>query len=284
MTLWLHQAPLAAGAARNAAVLAAVADGADVTILLDENVVFAPGGLDRFIAFVLQQEVAGIVLACSGEPPAGAAGCVAIGPAAYNWLGAFDENIASAELGLADYLLRARAAFIPVATDPAPLLRSADNEDASSASAAERAYFMSKWGGLPGRTTLSRPFASLGSRIDWSARTAPYGEAHDLERPPTPTPTLLVSRAQGSAAPPEQLTSGPAHQAALRSSIRAVYQALLERDPEDGVYAWYAEKLASGATTLRQFCDVVRASDEHRALLASRQAHARSDSDEPPPD
>ncbi len=271
-TLWLHAAPVAVASAQNEAILASAADGSDVTILLEPEVEFAPGGLDRFAAFVLQQEAAGIVLAGLAERAGSTAGCVAIGPAAYNWLGALDENIATAELVLTDYLLRAAAASIPVAVDPTPLLRAAPREAEASATTSVQRYFATKWGGPPGATTEARPFGSLSSRIDWSARRAPYGAAHDLPRPPPARPEMFVSRPLASETTPlERISPGPAQQAVLRASIRAVYQAMLEREPEEAAYDWYVERLASGATTLTELCGIVRGSDEHRMLAAARE-------------
>lgn len=270
-TLWLHPAPPGVGAARNEALLAAVADGCEIAILVDEAVAFAPDGLDRLILCALEQEAPGIVLSEPG-------GCVAIGPAAYHWVGAFDENIAGARLGMADYLLRAQAAAIPVQTCPGVTEGDgwAEDEgwsDKGWAAKAEQEYFAAKWGGPPGATTQLRPFGGTASRIEWARRAAPYG-GHDLPRVVPEESELLVSRPVRQAAETlEMMPTGPAQQAMHRASVRAVYQSLLRRDPEDAAYDWHTRQLASGATTLAALCSVVRNSDEHRKILA-REAEA----------
>ncbi len=268
-TMWLHAAAPSMSAARNEAILASFADGCEATILLDEEVSFQPGGLDLVVASMLQQEAAGLLL-CQPSPevsePPGRS-CLAFGSAAYNWVGAFDENFASGDLGLADYVLRAQRSGIPVSLQPNCLAHVGQPDDNTSEIAAERRYFEAKWGGPQGATTRLRPFDDAGCRIDWSMRAAPYGAVRDLPRPASAErPTMLISRPWVAAPPAETVEPGPTRNAMLHAMIRAVYQALLQREPDPAALLLYTDRLNRGTTTLATFCEVIRNSDECRKL------------------
>lgn len=268
-TMWLHAAAPSISAARNEAILASVADGCEATILLDEEAGFQPGGLDLLVATMLQQEAAGLLLC---QPPQGISeppgrSCLVFGSAAYNWVGAFDENIASGDLGLADYVLRAQRSGIPVSLQPNCLAHVGQPDDDTTDIAAERRYFEAKWGGSQGATTRLRPFGDVGCRIDWSTRSAPYGSERDLPRPPVlERPAMLISRPPITVTPAETIEPGPTQNAVLHAMIRAVYQALLQREPDPAALVLYVDRLSRGTTTLATFCDVIRNSDECRKL------------------
>ena len=268
-TMWLHTAAPSISAARNEAILASFADGCEATILLDEEAAFQPGGLDQLVAAMLRQEAPGLLLCQppqqTSEPPGRS--CLVFGSAAYNWVGAFDENIASGDLGLADYVLRAQRSGIPVSLQPDCLAHVGQPDDSMSGMAAERRYFEAKWGGPQGATTRLRPFDDAGCRIDWSMRSTPYGAERDLLRPPVPErPTMLVSRPWVAGTPVETIEPGPTQNAVLHAMIRAVYQALLQREPDPAALVLYTDRLSRGTTTLATLCDVIRSSDEGRKV------------------
>lgn len=268
-TMWLHASAPSIAAARNEAILASYADGCEATILLDEEVTFQPSGLDLLVASMLRQEAAGLLL-CQPvqgitEPPGRS--CLVFGSAAYNWVGAFDENITSGDLGLADYVLRAQRSGIPVSLQPNCLAHVGQADDSTTVIATERRYFEAKWGGPQGATTRLRPFDDAGCRIDWSMRATPYGAERDLARPTAPErPTALVSRPWVAAAPAETVELGPTQHAVLHAMIRGVYQALLQREPDPAALVLYTDRLSRGTTTLAMLCDVIRNSDECRKL------------------
>ncbi len=269
-TMWLHAAAPSVSAARNAAILASVADGCEATILLDEEAAFQPGGLDLLVAGLLQQEAAGLLLCPSPQDPGGPPGrsCLIFGSAAYNWVGAFDENIASADLGLADYVLRAQGSGIPVSLQHGCLAHAGQPDDSTFRLAAERRYFETKWGGPPGAATRAKPFGGAGCRIDWSMRAMPYGAERDLPRPAPERPAMLISRPATTPTPAETVEPGPAQTAVLHGMIRAVYQALLQREPDAAALVLYTDRLSRGTITLTTLCEVIRASDEWRRLSA----------------
>ncbi len=77
---------------------------------------------------------------------------------------------------------------------------------------------------------------------------------------------MLVSRPWSAGTPAETVEPGPTQNAVLHAMIRAVYQALLQREPDPAALVLYADRLSRGTTTLATLCEVIRKSDEGRKL------------------
>jgi GT2 family glycosyltransferase len=181
----------------NDAMLAGYADGADVVVIANDDLEFAPGDLDRLAEAAADQRDRYIV-SCAGphgrygrRMPSHGYSCFAINPIALEVLGCFDENIFPAYCEDQDYSRRARlaglheancpdtdvfhAGSVAILADHELLIRNARSQ------ALNMDYYRRKWGGDGDFEQYMHPFGdpTLGNRIPPERRHRPYGARYD---------------------------------------------------------------------------------------------------------
>jgi GT2 family glycosyltransferase len=193
----------------NDGLLASVRDGNDITMVVNDDVFFYPGGFDKFIEFVRTEQVGTPDYALAtprGYETAGEdagktnhqyLGCGAIGPAAIAKVGCFDENFFPAYCEDNDYFRRIRLAGLPYLRDDRVLVEHDRSQTIRSNPALwaeldealreNQRYFLRKWGGEPQHEAYDHPFANpaFGCLIPSERRHAPYGPGYDRFRPTT---------------------------------------------------------------------------------------------------
>jgi GT2 family glycosyltransferase len=183
----------------NDGLLAGYADGADVVIIANDDVEFAPGDVDRLAEAAAAQRDRYIV-SCAGphgrygqRMPSHGFSCFAINPIALEEIGCFDENFFPAYCEDQDYSRRARLAGLheancpdtevfhagstAILSDDALRLRNAYSQ------ALNMRYYRRKWGGDGDHEQYAHPFADprIGIRIAPEQRSRPYGTRYDRE-------------------------------------------------------------------------------------------------------
>ncbi len=265
-TIWLHDNLPATSIARNDALIQSFSDGCQMAIMLDQKSIFHPDGFDNLV-FNLLKELSGIALCRQVDDNEGSPfNAFALGSAAYKWIGAFDENIEDSWFSSLDYLIRARQSGIPVSIAENVLLQGERRDSKVLMTESQRTYLEAKWGGLPTTKTVQQPFERMGCRINWERRASPYGVSRDLIRTPVAKPPTTIDVRPGFIdnlkVEPE---IWPVTQRALSASIiRAVFQSLLNREPDPPAIELYSEQLSRGFITSASLCDIVRSSDEYK--------------------
>jgi len=181
----------------NEGMLAAYADHADVVIIANDDIVFAPGDLTKIAekAALCRDQY---IVSCAGfhqylnkRIPSLGYACFAINPIAIEKLGCFDENIFPAYCEDVDYAYRARLAGLHEENCPDTQLTHAGSKSILSDPALRRQnatthglnyqYYRRKWGGDGGHETYKHPFndSRVGYYIAPDARHAPYGSTYD---------------------------------------------------------------------------------------------------------
>ncbi|HTY83106.1 MAG TPA: hypothetical protein VMB19_02760 [Silvibacterium sp.] len=181
----------------NEGMLAAYAAHADVAIISNDDIAFAPDDLTK-----IAEKAAACrdryIVSCAGfhqyykrHIPSMGFACFAINPIALEKLGCFDENIFPAYCEDQDYACRARLAGLHEENCPDTMLTHIGSNSILSDPALRRQnaitqrlnfdYYRRKWGGDGGSETYARPFndARLGYSIPAARRHAPYGPAYD---------------------------------------------------------------------------------------------------------
>ena len=265
-TVWLHDSLPSVSTARNDALVQSFVDGCQMAILLDQRSMFRPEGFDNLV-FNLLIELSGVALCRQVDSNDGSPfSAFALGSAAYNRVGAFDENIENAWFSSLDYLIRARQSGISVSVADNVLFQDEGQDSGEALSETQRNYLEAKWGGLPTIKTQRQAFESLGCRISWEGRASPYGVSRDLIRKlVAKLPTALDVRPGFVNDPTVRPAVSSVSQRALSASIiRAVFQSLLHREPDLPAIEMYSEQLSRGSITSALLCDIVRSSDEYR--------------------
>jgi GT2 family glycosyltransferase len=181
----------------NDGLVAAYANGTDVVVLVNDDVRFGSGDLDRLV------ERAGAhrdcyLVSCAGlhrrlqrRVRSHGFACCAINPLALEAIGCFDENFFPAYCEDQDYSRRARLAGLSEANcadtevehaGSSAILSSAEVARRNAATQARNmTYYRSKWGGDGDRERFASPWndPAIGLRIPPERRHAPYGTAHD---------------------------------------------------------------------------------------------------------
>lgn len=179
------------------------ADSNALSILVNDDLFFYPGCFDKFIGFVQSREAHapgwGLCMPLGFEPAGPFRGhalpqyfaCCALGRAAMERVGFFDENFVPAYFEDLDYLRRLRLAGLPVVLDRRVLVEHDRSHTirtdptakvaVESQSAANARYYRRKWGGSPHNEVFTRPFddRSFDCTIAADRRHAPYGPGYD---------------------------------------------------------------------------------------------------------
>jgi glycosyltransferase involved in cell wall biosynthesis len=196
VTLHLHRRNRGIARSWNDGIVDSYLDGTDLTLVVNDDIAFHPGGFDEFVAFLTSHSDVGLGFLhgfeAEGSPHRGEVraqdfACFGFGLAAFTRLGAFDENFFPAYSEDTDYFLRAKLADVPIVVDGRTLVDHARNksgrhapglrERLSEMKTANSAYFRRKWGGDPTSAAYSRPFndPAFSVEIPWERRRRPYG-------------------------------------------------------------------------------------------------------------
>ena len=205
----------------NEGIHASFEDGNDVTVIVNDDLFFYQGGFDAFIDFVDASRVAtpnfGVITTYGKETGTdGVVGssqyyhkanwqggaCLAIGRAAVETIGYFDQNFWPAYFEDGDYFRRLELCGLPVLWDERTLLEHNRSYSLRSDPFLRRlhgernrrneAYYRRKWGGVrgwigpdapPGSERFRYPFDEprFDCRISWTNRDEPYGAPYDRE-------------------------------------------------------------------------------------------------------
>jgi len=181
----------------NEGMLAAYYAHADVVIIANDDIAFAPGDLNK----VAEKAAAcrdRYIISCAGfhqrlkqrQPSVGYA-CFAINPIAVEKLGCFDENIFPAYCEDQDYARRAKLSALHEENCPDTNLTHAGSNSVLSDTflsrqnavthKLNRAYYRRKWGGDGDHETYPYPFNDprLNFYIPPRSRQSPYGPTYD---------------------------------------------------------------------------------------------------------
>ena len=293
--LTLHRANRGVARSWNDGILEAFTDERELTLVINDDIEFIPGGLDEFVRFL--QGYNGIGLGfLHGVEAAGARqgdivkqdfACFAFGWRAFQAVGAFDENFFPAYSEDTDYITRVQKAQVPFVVDDRVLVQHARNKTTrvspevrgiiSAAKKANEDYFEVKWGNKPTLDLYDRPFNAFPLKIEWERRHQPYGEGFDK-------PELAVLEAERrrivSSPLPDSRTLGESFghfQAPANKSldeftivVRTIYKALLQREPEQSAIDFYVAKMLAGTDSIDNLCDIIRSSREYRDIQAAR--------------
>ena len=266
-TIWLHDQMPLISTARNDAIIQSFRDGCEISVILDQQAVFEPNGFNMLITTMLT-EISGLALCHQIDSDVPSLSVFALSSAAYNYVGAFDENIENQSLSAADYFIRARQSGITVSKVKNVLQNSLQDEEFST-SEMQHNYLHAKWGGLPNIKVKQLPFGNMGCRIDWAKRTRPYGVSRDLPRESSAKSPIVIdvgpSLAGCSKDVPESSTL--VQRAISVTIVRAVFHSLLSREPDAPALNMYCEQLNRGLITTDTLCEIVRSSDEFMILL-----------------
>ncbi len=293
-TLTLHGWNRGLARSWNDGILEAQAAGADVILVVNDDIAFLEGGLSAWLEFIGRYPNFGLAFLQGLEVAGPNAGqvmcqdfaCFAFGPAAWEAVGAFDENFFPAYSEDTDYIIRAHMAGIPTVVDKRVLVDHARNKTTRTATdlaetinplkARNTAYLTGKWGDIYGGGELHRsPWGRFGLRIAWEDRHAPFGDDFDRAELRTLEPVrrrivssaLADSRTGGERLPAAPVPPEP-DAAVVMAVVAVVYKALLRRDVEPEAQAFYAGRLRSSAISVEDLCDEVRRSEEYRNLTA----------------
>jgi tetratricopeptide (TPR) repeat protein/GT2 family glycosyltransferase len=174
----------------NEGVLWGFENGHQVVLVVNEDVVFGDGDLTRLVDAAYEQRDKFLVMGrCFHENEdrwsPSEYGCFAVNPPALEILGCFDENFFPIYYEDCDYRRRARLAGLAPGYCDRVSIRHAGSSALKQPAvarqnrltyAANRAYYMRKWGGENGSETLEKPFsdARFSLFIDPRVRLAPY--------------------------------------------------------------------------------------------------------------
>ncbi len=183
----------------NEGLLAAYDDGADVVVIVNDDVAFSPGDLDRLAGKAVAYRDRYIV-SCAGHHeryerrlPSHGYSCFAVNPVALEVLGCFDENFSPAYCEDQDYARRASLAGLTeencadtnvVHGGSSAIFASEElRRENARTQALNLAYYARKWGGPAGEERFATPFGapSFGLRIAPEERETPYGTGFDRE-------------------------------------------------------------------------------------------------------
>lgn len=291
VSLMLHRLNRGLAKSWNDGIIESYNDRSDITAVINDDVVFRPSAFDKWIDFIHSYDGLGLAflhgLESDGSPHEGTVrtqdyACFALGPSAFNILGAFDENFFPAYREDMDYALRAEKAHVPFVTDTRTLVDHARNKTTRRSPELQlimndvkdrnRDYFIRKWGDEFGNTTLDLPFGHKPLKVEWTDRRTPYGSGFDRPELSALEPGKQRVRSfpvQDSRLTPERLVSVVSPHVQPRSEaegkVQAIFQALLGRNPESAALENYATRLLSGHHSVRDLCEIVRGSDEFKS-------------------
>ena len=276
----------------NDGIIASYNDGSDITIVVNDDILFFEGSLSRWIEFISGYDnlglafLRGIEIAGphSGELVTQDFACFAFGPAAYEHVGAFDENFFPAYSEDIDYITRAGLANISVVTDQRILVAHARNKTTRKSveirdainpiKEQNEAFLKGKWLGPDERTVHARPWDKLPVKIEWADRRTPYGEGFDRKELQALEPDkyhLVSGRLQDSRTGKDHIANyepPPGRgETEARLIVSVIYKALLLREAEAAAVDHHAAALLAGTASIDDVCTVVRSSREHQNVM-----------------
>jgi GT2 family glycosyltransferase len=292
--LVLHKENRGIAASWNDGIADAYKMGADVTLVVNDDITFHEKGLDEFANFLSRHHEFGLGLLhgyeAEGSPHHGQTrrqdfACFALGRLAFDRVGAFDENFFPAYCEDNDFDLRALRAGLTPIVDARTLVDHARNKTTrgseSLRAAAEEfkraniGYYVRKWGGTHRDEKFASPFgdSTLGLKIPWSARRHPYG-THDrpeLSKPQKRKMRLESFDIASTAADDDTIfvgTSGELSDHEMALAVRTAYLALLGREPESTGIPHYSYLIKSGVIDLLGMCKDIQRSSEYKVRTA----------------
>jgi GT2 family glycosyltransferase len=178
----------------NEGILEAYGHGCDVVLIVNDDIVFAPGDVDKLAEYAAQHRE-NYIVTCRGfnhglgKHDSIGYSCFAINPIALETIGYFDENFTPIYFEDNDYGRRAMLAGLHEGHCDTTQLEHGGSHTIKYASAdykqqhnrtfeANQKYYKAKWGGEPGKETYTTPFnvAWLTGYIGPDSRHAPYPE------------------------------------------------------------------------------------------------------------
>lgn len=181
----------------NDGMLLGYAEGADVVVIANDDVAFAPGDLDRLAAAAVAERDR-YIFTCRGfhgylqrHSASHGYSCFAVNPIALERIGCFDENIFPAYCEDQDYSRRAALAGLREGNCPQTDVFHAGSTAIHSSGTLRmrneltqdlnKSYYRSKWGGDGDHERFAHPFdnPAIGYRIDPARRARPYGPPYD---------------------------------------------------------------------------------------------------------
>lgn len=293
--LTLHRANRGVARSWNDGILESFTDGRELTLVINDDIEFIPGGLDDFVSFLQGYNGIGLGFLHGVEAAGMRKGqivkqdfaCFAYGWMAFEKVGAFDENFFPAYSEDSDYITRIKKAQVPFVTDDRVLVQHARNKTTrvsadvraiiSAAKIANQKYFETKWGSAVLHELYDTPFDAFPLKIEWDQRHQPYGEGFDkpeltlleAERRHIVSSLLPDSRLAGEGVACVEAPAGKGIEE-FEIVVRTIYKALLQREPEHTAIGFYAEKLRAGTDSIDNLCHIIRHSREYRDLQAAR--------------
>jgi GT2 family glycosyltransferase len=183
----------------NEGILTAQSRGADVTIVANDDIAFAPGDVDKLSAHATAHR-SRYIISCAGthlgfgrRVPSMGYSCFAINPVAIEKLGCFDENLFPAYCEDQDYAYRAGLAGLQeencadtALTHQGSASLSSDRQLLYQNAVTQQKnmlYYRQKWGGFAGAEVYQVPFNNprLSIRIAPETRERPYGPNYDRQ-------------------------------------------------------------------------------------------------------
>ena len=189
----------------NDGIIQSIMNKDDITMLINDDVFFYKQGFNKFINFVKEKNLHHRdYLWCTpyGFESQGATegtydyqqtSCCALGHAAIEQLGFFDENFHPVYYEDSDYVRRNTILGLPVLIDDRVLVEHARSynvrndpvsaTDVAREMAANTDYYIRKWGGLPLQEQFIHPFndPAFDCYIAPERRRSPYGPDHDRD-------------------------------------------------------------------------------------------------------
>jgi GT2 family glycosyltransferase len=181
----------------NEGMLNAYAAGADVVLIVNDDIYFSAGDIDKLAerAFQFRESYivtcAGFHLRFNRPIPSQGYSCFAINPIAIEEIGCFDENISPAYCEDQDYARRAGLAGLSEQNCPGTMVYHSGsaaiftdpilNIQNRLTHGRNIAYYWRKWGGDGGHEVFFHPFNNpeFGYYIAPDRRHTPYGPAYD---------------------------------------------------------------------------------------------------------
>lgn len=181
----------------NEGILNGYASGCDVVLVVNDDVVFGAGDVERLAKYAITHRNQ-YVITCAGwhlhhqKRQSIGYSCFAINPIALDIVGMFDQNIFPIYYEDCDYMWRGKVAGLVEGHCEDTQIEHGGSKTLHTAGRAEQAqhhqtfvanreYYRAKWGGVAGEEVYRHPFnnAGLGIKIEAAVRHNPYGPEYD---------------------------------------------------------------------------------------------------------
>jgi GT2 family glycosyltransferase len=181
----------------NEGILTAYDSGADVVLVVNDDVYFSSGDVDKIARKALENRDR-YIISCAGfhrrlnrQLPSHGYSCFAINPIALEQIGCFDENFFPCYCEDQDYAYRARLAGLHEENCPDTMICHGGSDTIYNdptlivqnrvTQMRNIQYYVRKWGGPGERECFTNPFGNpqLSYRIAAERRHSPYGPLYD---------------------------------------------------------------------------------------------------------